>query len=118
MPERARVFVAEDDKRYQELIESFLTRAGHSIVLKAETFDDAIKAVEQFSELDVQVATIDGNLDPNDTSGYDGRALVEAISRLAPNVKTVGMSGSDIKGVTVDLGKRNIVGLGEVVTNL
>ena len=118
MPERARVFVAEDNKDWQENIRRILESAGHSVVLKAETFDDAVKAIEQFEELGVQVATIDGNLDPNDTSGYDGRALVEAIGRHSPNVKTVGMSGLEMQGVTIDLGKRGIAKLGEVVTNL
>ena len=118
MPERAKVFVAEDNLQYQGFIEKFLGRAGHTVVLKATTLDEAIEAIAQFETLGVQVATIDGNLSPNDDSGYDGHALVEAISRHAPHVKTVGMSGLDIKGVTVDLGKRRIDKIGEVVTKL
>ncbi len=108
MPEKARVFVAEDDKDYQWLIEHNLIEAGHSVVLRAETFNDAVRAIGQFGELGVQVATIDGNFTPNDTSGFDGLLLVEAISRLAPQVKTVGLSGSGIQGVTVDLGKEQL----------
>lgn len=118
MPERARVFVAEDDPQWQGIIERSLKRAGHSVVARATTLEQGLKAVEQFGELEVQVATIDGNLSKNNTSGYDGRALLEAINRLAPNVKTIGMSGSSVRGVTIDLGKRNIVKLGDTVTNL
>lgn len=118
MPERARVFVAEDNLQYQGFIEKFLSRAGHTVVLKATTLDEALDAIKQFEDLGVQVATIDGNLSPDDESGYDGHALVEAIGRHAPNVKTVGMSGLEIKGVTIDLGKKGIDKLGEVVTNL
>lgn len=118
MPERARVFVAEDDEQWQIMIEDILNEAGHSVVLKATTLDEALKAAEQFEELKVQVATIDGNLSPDDVSCYDGRALVAAISRFAPDVKTIGMSGLSVRGVTIDLGKRNAIKLGEVVTNL
>lgn len=84
MPERARVFVAEDNQDWQRTIEMVLERFGHSVILRAETLDDALKAIEQFEKLDVQVATIDGNLSPNDTSGHDVHALVEAITRIKP----------------------------------
>ena len=118
MPEKARVFVAEDNKDWQEYIEKILNRAGHSVVARATTVEEGLKIIEQFGELQVQVATIDGNLSEDDISGYDGRALVEAIGRHAPNVKTVGMSGLAMNGVTIDLGKGSIAKLGEVVTNL
>lgn len=118
MPEKAKVFLAEDNLQFQEAFESLLNKAGHSVVLKATTLTEALEAIQQFEKLGVQIAVIDGNLDPNDTSGSDGQALVEAIGRLTPNVKTVGMSGLNIKGVTIDLGKRNYNKLGETVTNL
>lgn len=118
MPEKARVFVAEDNPDWQKHIEEILNRAGHSVVARATTLGEGLKIIEQFGELQIQVATIDGNLGEDDTSGYDGRALVAAIDRLAPDVKTIGMSGLSVSGVTVDLGKGNIRQLGEAVTNL
>lgn len=118
MPEKARVFVAEDNPNYLNAFKGQLETAGHSVLLTATTLRDALGAVQQFEQLRIQVAIIDGNLDPNDTSGYDGQRIVDAIGRLAPNIKIVGMSSSSIKGVTVDLGKRNYHKLGETVTNL
>lgn len=118
MPKRARVFVAEDKLDVQEILEGNLRRAGHSVVLKATSLEDALKAIQQFRELGVQVATIDGNFDPNDTSGDDGRTLLEAIRSNTPDVKTIGMSNKSIPGVDVDLGKGNYTQLGGVVTKL
>lgn len=118
MPEKARIFIAEDDLRFQKYLDRELNNAGHSVVLKATTLDEAMKAIKEFEALKVQVAIVDGNLSANDTSGYDGQTLVKAIGRLAPNVKTVGMSSSTIEGVTIDLGKRNYSKICEVVTNL
>lgn len=89
------------------------------MVGKANTLDKALKAVGQFEKLGVQVATIDGNLSEEGWTGDDGRALVAAINRLAPNVKTVSMSaGIAVPGTNVNVGKLKIENLGSVVTKL
>ena len=118
MPENARVFIAEDKPQFLEAFGRKLSRAGHVVVLTATSLAEALDAIKQFERLKVQVAVIDGNLSPNDESGYDGRALVAAINRLPVSVKTVGMSNSKIEGVTVDLEKGNYPNLAETVTNL
>lgn len=118
MPEKARIFVAEDNPEWQEMIASTLEKAGHTVVLKATTLREALDAVQQFEQLEIQVATIDGNLSPDDTSGYDGRTLVEAINSQAPHVLTIGMSGLNVRGVTFDLGKGKFQQLGEIITSL
>ncbi|MDO8573572.1 MAG: hypothetical protein Q7R77_02370 [Candidatus Daviesbacteria bacterium] len=118
MPEKARVAIFEDNLMFLDAFKTRIIAAGHNVVSEATNLRTALEAVEQFEQLGVQVAIIDGNLDPNNTSGYDGRALVAAINRLAPIVKTVGMSNSSVEGVTIDLGKRNYPKLGETVTNL
>lgn len=118
MPEKARVFIAEDAPEFLGAFERKLSFAGHTVVATAKSLPEALDVIKTFEELNIQVAVLDGNLDPNDQSGYDGRALVAAIGRLAPNVKTIGMSGSVVEGVTIDLGKRNYSELGETVTNL
>lgn len=117
-PERAKVFVAEDDKRWQDIIKSLLTDAGHSVVLTAQTREQALGAVPQLKELGVQVAIIDGNLNPHDSNGADGQALLAAIRAQVPGVKTVGMSGNTVGGVDVNVGKLGALKLGEVVKKL
>ncbi len=117
-PEKARVFVVEDDIRSQILLKYLLVAAGHSIVLTAETRQQALEAVTQLKELGVQVAIIDGNLNPYDGDGADGQAVLAAIRVQAPEVKTVGMARFSVRGVDVDVGKINLAQIGEVVRKL
>lgn len=117
-PEKAKVFVAEDNPFWQEIIEKYLTEAGHTVVAKATTRDQALSMVNQLKKLGVDVATIDGNLNKYESEGYDGQAVLMAIRDKAPNVKTVGMSGNNVIGTDVDLGKDNAWNLGNVVKDL
>lgn len=117
-PERAKVFVTEDDDRWQQSIKSILERAGHEVVLSAKTRAEALAAIERLNELGVQVATLDGNLSNWDTSGADGQDVLSAIRATAPHIKTVGMSGLTVKGVDVNVGKAKATDLGKVVTDL
>lgn len=119
MPEKARVFVAEDEQDWQQRIERNLKRYGHEVVLTAETLAQALKSLDQFEELGVQVATLDGNLRGNDISGSDGRELSLAIRGRYPNVKIVGLSGVKFRGeADIELNKAETFRLGEVVTKL
>lgn len=118
MPEKARVFVAEDDSTWQRLIKQLLNDAGHKVILKAPTLAQALKSIDQFQKLGIQVAVIDGNLSEDDSSGYDGRLLAKKIKELAPQVKTIGMSGLTVDGVDINIGKINASKLGKIITNL
>lgn len=117
-PEKAKVFVVEDDKFWQMAIKGVLEDAGHSVVASATTLDEALVMVEQLKEMGVDVAVLDGNLDPDEYQGFDGQTVLRAIQEKAPEVKTIGMSGNSVKGTDIDLGKGNAVELGEVVSNL
>lgn len=94
MPEKARVFLAEDDPYMQKVIKQRLEEAGHELTLEAHTLDEALQSIQQFKNSGIQVAVLDGNLDKDDTSGYDGQLMVRKIKELAPEVKTIGMSRS------------------------
>lgn len=118
MPEKARVFVAEDDPDFLDTLKLELESAGHTVVLSASTLESALEAIQTFPELGVQVASIDGNLERGVVSGSDGLQLVATIRNIAPNVRIIGMSSKSIPSVDVDLGKENLENLGEVVTNL
>lgn len=118
MPEKAKVAVFEDDKRWSDIYRYLLEDAGHKIVVSAATRESALKAVQQFKELGVQVAIVDGNLNPNDADGADGQAVLAAIRSTAQDVKTVGVSALSVRGVDVNVGKSRIENLGEAVTNL
>lgn len=117
-PERAKVFVAEDNNLWQRIIKRSLADKGHEVILSATNLDDALAATRKLVELGVQVAIIDGNLNDHEASGDDGQIVLAAIHKTAPQVKTIGLSGSSVRGVDVDLGKDNCADLGETVTKI
>lgn len=118
MPEKAKVFVAEDDPDFLDSLKMVLNDAGHTVTLTANTIEDALSAINNFQIKGIQVASIDGNLRRGVISGSDGRRLVEAIRNTAPDVKIIGMSSGPIPGVDVDLGKDRFEELGKIVTGL
>lgn len=118
MPEKARVFVAEDNLDYLDSLKWVIENAGHTVTLTATSLEDALKAIRTFPQSGIQVASIDGNLGTGVKSGSDGRQMVDAIRNAAPEVKIVGMSGQIITGVDVDLGKDRTEELGKVITKL
>lgn len=117
-PEKARVFVAEDSKDYQDIISEYLEKAGHSVIFRATTFKDAMAGVDLLDQLKIDVAVLDGNLSYGEDGGDEGRAILRAIRERAPRVRTVGMSGLSVRGTDVDLGKLNVDKIGDVVTKL
>ena len=117
-PERAKVFVAEDADLWQRMIKRILADSGHQVVSSATNLKEALAAIDKFAELEVQVAIIDGNLDDFEISGRDGQAVLTAIHKVAPQVKTIGLSRDRVCGVDVDLGKENGIDLGKTVTKI
>jgi len=117
-PEKAKVFIAEDDEDYQKYARKILEGAGHTVVATATTLPEALKIVAKLEELGINVAAIDGNLRPNSVGGYDGQTILKAIKEQAPNVKTVGISSLKIPGADANAGKLHMDKLGEIVRNL
>ena len=116
-PDRARVFIAEDDSTWQDMLGEMVEDAGHTVVGRATNLKDALEKTKHI-EGKVDVAIIDGNLDPDESGGYDGQAVLQSIRKNAPSVKTVGMSGNSVRGTDVDLGKANSIKIGEVIKGL
>ncbi len=117
-PENARVFIAEDNKNFLDIIQEYLEEAGHSVVLKANTLTDALAGVDNLEKLGIDVAVLDGNLDEWETKGYDGQEVLRAIRATAPRVRTIGMSGNKFPNADIDLGKDKVENIGDVVTKL
>ena len=117
-PKEARVFVVEDDPEWQELIGLLLSNAGHQVVLRATTKQDALTAVQGLKMADIQIATIDGNLSERGKGEEDGRAVLEAIREHAPYVKTIGLATFEIPGADVNLRKKDTRRLPKLITDL
>lgn len=93
-PENARVFLVEDDKIGVMRTRWFLTEnGGHTIVAEASSLEEALNLIPHLEEKGVNVAVVDGNLSPDDSSGRDGTTVAEEIRKEAPNVKIVAYSG-------------------------
>ena len=98
MPEEARILLVEDDPVHRMGLKSFLERHGHKIVAEAATFEEAAEVARKLSELEVNVAIVDGNLTPDDTSGNDGRLITDLIRKNGGGIPIVGHSGSRYEG--------------------
>jgi CheY-like chemotaxis protein len=118
MPEKAKVAVFEDDKDYRGFIEEFLQDTGHTIVAMATTFPEALALAQRLSALGVEIAILDANLTKGENDGSEGQTVLRAIRELAPHVKVIGMSGVAFRGVDFDLGKINLVKIGETIDSL
>ena len=118
MPEKARVFAAEDDPDSLDNIKMALEAKGHTLALTATTLEGALEIIQAFPQEEIQIAALDGNLKKGVKSGSDGRQMIAAIRNISPSVRIIGMSGESMEGVDIDLGKDRIYELGEVVTKL
>ncbi len=115
---KVNVFVVEDEQAWQDAIRELLEAGGHSVVATARSLREALEVVDRLKSLGVGVATIDGNLTRMRRDGNDGRTVLKAIREKAPDVKTIGMSGSSVLGTDFDLGKMKATELCLIVRSL
>lgn len=124
MPEKARVFVAEDNQNWFAKINKTLVDFGHSVVAHASNLDEGLTLIEQFGKLRVQVAVLDGRLrevDPEEEDfigNYEGLRLAHGIYRIDRRIIRIGMSEVPLPFVDIDLGKSKLPQLGDIVRRL
>jgi len=90
MPEDASIFLAEDNKVESQIAKATITRGGHRIVAEASTLAEALAAIPYLPSN--TIAVVDANLDASDTSGADGKNIVEALIVHDPKVTIIGYS--------------------------
>lgn len=117
-PERARVAIAEDSTTFIKIIRELLKDSGHEVVAQVSNLPDALELVHKLAELKVDVLLLDGNLTEDEYKGYDAQAILAEMTKLNSTVKTIGLSGNNIRGVTKDLGKGNIMDLAKAITEI
>lgn len=107
--EGARVFIAEDDPLFVQEITKHLAAAGHTVALVAATLEAALAAIPRLEEEEINAIILGGNLgdwrlpkDPYHDSQVILRKLKEAGLAAIP---TIGFSGNEIPGTTVDVGR-------------
>ncbi|MEK9143152.1 MAG: hypothetical protein AAB481_00795 [Patescibacteria group bacterium] len=121
MAPHANVFVAEDDPKWLELIKDKLEAAGHSYAGEATTREEAIRQIPTFREKNINVVILGGNLGDfvfgGDSPDNDSVVMLKAMREAGyEELPTIGLSGVELTGVTVDLGKMEVSQLGETVT--
>jgi len=101
-----KVVIIEDSKSWQEMTRRLLEDMGVSVVAIVDNMLQATEEIiPQLEALGVQFVLLDGNLDPNESSGAEGRALAAQIREQAPSVKIVGFSGNTQDYIDIPLGK-------------
>ena len=84
-----KIFLAEDrDKYYENLLDSLRNR-GYDVLLSARNIEQALQIINNSQFAEIEVAILDGNLDPISESGEDGRLMAQAIRQKHPNVKII-----------------------------
>lgn len=89
----ARVFLAEDNAVSYPLFVKWLEAAGHQVIASAHTLSKSLAAVRQFGELGINLAIVDGNLDPGASGCRDGKQIAKAITEAGLGIKVVAISG-------------------------
>ena len=129
MPPEARVLIAEDDPMILKDMKDRLVEAGHMVVSEATTLNEARAMISRIQRLEEQhsrdkvVFVLGGNLGgwlrPDHPQNDSQILLRELRDAGLGDIKTVGYSGNEIPGVTLDVGKqKGSEELAEAITNL
>lgn len=116
-PEKAKVFIAEDDEDWRRLNREAVEKAGHKVVIEVKDVRTGLAEVSNAQKLGVQAALLDGRI-PSDPS--DGPTLAAALRQAIPGIKVVDVSawGDTIKNADAKMPKTkfNPDRLGKLIT--
>jgi CheY-like chemotaxis protein len=116
--EAKRVAIIEDITPWQRVIARHVEIAGHTVVDRARSLDEALALVKKLKALQVDVVTLDGNLTLGEGSGKEGRTILAEIRKNAPKVKVIGISGDPMPAADIDLGKERVKDLADALARL
>ncbi|MFH0750141.1 MAG: response regulator [Candidatus Gottesmanbacteria bacterium] len=88
-PERARIFIVEDNEDFQNLYKIDLENNGHIVVKTARTQDEAMEIINELGNLGIQVTILDQN------DNINGVAVATAIRSKHPEIKLIGFVGGE-----------------------
>lgn len=117
-PERAKVFIAEDDEKWRQTQRQAAEKAGHEVVLEVDEIRRALDAVAQLQALGVNVALVDGSIP---IGKLDGMVLTRVLKDSIPDIKVVDVSGfGDVQNADAKMPKWNFnsAKLGQIITDL
>ncbi len=88
-PDRARVFLVEDNQLQLSSFRFLIERGEHQIVAEAHSLQEALDLVPRLRDLKVDVAVLDGNLSKGKSDGKDGQQVAEEIRQVAPELRII-----------------------------
>ena len=80
-PEKAKIFLVEDNEFDICDTRWFLKEGGHQIVIEAKSLEEALNLIPSLKEKEINVAIVDGNLSSGERSGSDGARIAEEIRK-------------------------------------
>ncbi len=103
---RAKVGIFEDDVDWRELLTEIVEDSGHSVAVAVRDMDEARAAIDDLEEGSLDVAIVDGNLNPNESTGADGAEITRLLHKKLGAITVIGFSGiNQIAGVDHSLSK-------------
>lgn len=81
-PEKAKLFIVDDDADTRDIIGDYMQMAGHKVVAEAGSVAAALTVIAKLR--DVDVALVDGNLSPHSRDGQDGAEVAAAFRQKFP----------------------------------
>lgn len=102
------VAIFENQELWIADLTEHLEELGCTVVAVAPTIVEALNnVIPQLSALGVQFALVDGNLSEDKGDGLEGKTIVDEIKKIAPSIKTIGISRGSQDYVDIQLGKKN-----------
>lgn len=101
-----KIGIFEDDEDWYEILTEIVEKNGHRVAASAKSMDEARTTIESLEEGSLDVAVVDGNLNPNTSTGADGAEVTRLLREKLGNITVIGFSGSnEIHGVDVSVKK-------------
>ena len=102
----ARVGIFEDRKVWHEFLAEIVEEDGHSVAVSANSMEEARAAIEGLEDGTLDVAVVDGSLDPNKDNGADGAEITRLLREKLGTVTVIGFSASnEVAGVDHNVSK-------------
>jgi len=117
MPEKARIFLAEDHDLVRKQEKALLTELGHTVEIEATSLEEALTYVKLAKEKRVNVAVLDGCLSKGVWKA-DCETIAAALRKEIPDIKIITCSFVKQTCGDANLLKEDLEKLGDVVEAL
>lgn len=113
-PERARIFLVEDNTTLREMLERAVQLDGHEVITTANSYESASKLIPQLGELAINVALLDGKLLDGKLAGEQVAAAIQ--DRYGSDITLVDISsGGEMPGVSHHADKNDFDTLNQII---